>query len=317
VHVSTIIVSYNTFELTVTAIESAIDASPEIQREIIVVDNNSPDNSAARLKEYFFGHEGTPVTIIALAENAGFSGANNVGAKEASGEVLFFLNPDAIVHSGAISELHSFLIRHPEVGALGPYVLNPDGSDQDSVGSFVSLRSLLRFCIPTSAMFQKGFAKKTVLPAATSKVDFVKGCAIAMRREVYDQIGGWDESYFLYAEERELCFATRQRGYQNYFLRSASIVHIGGASTNRENYADQQVIQQRSSLQFMKRHHGRAMVNFNRALGILGFGLRASIFPVLKLLTGQSHYDMRGKAAQQLLRWYVWDYSPSRAKIAA
>ena len=316
-HVSTIIVSYNTFDLTVTAIESAIDASPEIQHEIIVVDNNSPDRSGPRLQERFNSPDYTAVTIIVLERNSGFSAANNVGATHAKGDVLFFLNPDTIVHSGAISEIHSFLIRHPEVGALGPYVLNPDGSDQESVGSFVSLRSLLRLLIPTSAMFQKGFAKKTVLPASTSEVDIVKGCAIAMRREVYDQIGGWDESYFLYAEERELCFAARERGYQNYFLRSASIVHIGGASTSRENYADQQVIQQRSSLQFMKRHHGRLMVNMNRALGILGFGLRASIFPILKLLTGHSHYDIRGKAAQQLLRWYVWDYSPNRSKIAA
>ena len=311
--VSTIIVSYNTFELTVEAIESSVASSPEIQHEIIVVDNNSPDGSGAKLREYFCVGDDDPITIVQLEQNIGFAAANNVGAAHAKGEVLFFLNPDTVVRPATISRLYAFLNEHPEVGALGPYVKNPDGSDQESVGSFVTVSSLIRYFFPSSAVLQRGFSKKPNIPDSTSEVDIVKGCAIAIRREVFDQISGWDESYFLYAEERELCFAAKGLGYKNYFLRTASIVHVGGASTGRENYADQQIIQQKSSLQFLQRHHEPYMIGLNRVLGVLGFGLRATIFPILEFATKKSHYHIRGEAAKKIFLWYVRDYTPDKA----
>ncbi len=313
VHVSTIIVSYNTFNLTVKAIESAIASSPELQHEIIVVDNNSPDDSGSKLRDYFSDRDSNPVTVIRLNKNLGFSGANNVGAAQAKGEVLFFLNPDTEVHPATISKIYAFLTEHDDVGVLGPYVINPGGSDQGSVSSFITVGSLIRFFFPSSAIFQSGFAKKANIPDKTKEVDILKGCAVALRRKVFDQIGGWDESYFLYAEERELCYAAKNLGYKNYFLRSAPIMHIGGASTSLENYAAQQIIQQQSSLQFLQRHHGLFLVVLNRALGVLGFGIRASIFPILELMTKKSHYQLRGQAAKKIFLWYVQDYKPKRA----
>ena len=130
-----------------------------------------------------------------------------------------------------------------------------------------------------------------------------------MRRDVFEAIGGWDDSYFLYAEERELCFASNRAGYSNYFLRSAQIVHFGGASTSLDDYARQQIVQQRSSLAFLKRHHGQSIVLANRALGIVGFGIRAVMLSAIGLLNASTDLKKRGEAARKLFGWFLLDYS--------
>lgn len=304
--VSTIIVSYNTLDLTRQAVDSALASSPDIGHEVIVVDNNSPDDSGRILREDYSQDE--RVAVVELDKNAGFSAANNVGAERARGEVLFFLNPDTVVHESAIGKLYVFLTTHPKAGIVGPHVLNPDGTDQASVGSFVSIRTLMRHYFPVSALFRRGVMKRPNIPQETTEVDMVTGCAIALRREVFDRVGGWDESYFLYAEERELCYAVKNLGFRNYFLPSASIVHIGGASTSREDYAAQQIIQQKSALQFLRRHHGGVLVHLNRIMGLLGFGTRAILFPVLKHVSDESDYAARGEAARTIFRWFLSDY---------
>jgi len=307
-HVSTIIVSYNTFELTVAAVESAFASAAGLEHEVIVVDNHSPDESGRRLTEHFRSDDRHPFRLIQLADNVGFAAANNVGAPQAAATVLFFLNPDTIVHADAVSKLFHFLDGHPEAGAVGPRVLNRDGTDQVSVGSFVTVGSLFAYFFPLAALGQSQFKRAPNTPASTTEVDVVKGCAVAVRRDVFDRIGGWDESYFLYAEERELCIAAQALGLRNYFLREASITHFGGASTERENYAEQQLIQQRSSLQFIRRHYGPALIGLNRVLGVLGFGVRAAAFPLLRRITGNPDYGRRGEAAGKLFRWYLSEY---------
>jgi GT2 family glycosyltransferase len=145
-------------------------------------------------------------------------------------------------------------------------------------------------------------------PESTCEVDIVKGCAIAMRREVFDAIGGWDESYFLYAEERELCKATVGAGYRNYFVRAARIVHFGGRSVKQEDYAGQQIIQQQSALAYLKRHHGRFLVSANRVMGLLGFGTRAVFLSLLGGIIGRPAVSIRGHAARHIFRWFLLDY---------
>ena len=105
--ISTIIVSYNTYDLTVEAIRSALLSSPEMKSEVIVVDNNSPDESGRKLSERF-ADQTDLVRIIQREDNVGFSAANNIGASVATGDVLFFLNPDTVVKPGTLQSLHSF-----------------------------------------------------------------------------------------------------------------------------------------------------------------------------------------------------------------
>ncbi len=308
---STIIVSYNTFEFTRDSIISAQQSSPEIEHEIIVIDNHSPDKSGARLLDNFGPTKDDSLHIVELETNRGFAAANNVGAAMASGEVLFFLNPDTLVKPGAVAEIYRFIIDRDNVGAVGPHVVNTDGSDQESISSLITVKSLVKHFLPIEALFRANVSKQVSTPKQNTPVDVVKGCAIAMRRKVFQEVGGWDESYFLYSEERELCHTLLHSGYQNYFLRSAQIVHIGGASTSQENYANQQIVQHRSTLQFLRRHHGRSVVILFRLLGILGFGSRGIIFWLIERFSDDAQYRVRGSAARSLFRWFLLDYPAS------
>lgn len=309
-HCSTVIVSYNTFDLTREAVRTALSAAEGIEHEVVVVDNNSPDGSVARLQETFPRSEFSNVHVIANSHNPGFARANNQGASLASGAVLFFLNPDTVVHGNAIRVLYDFLIAHREAGAAGPRVLNADGTDQASTFPFITPRYLIWHHLPFDALLSGSDRRDDYVPERTEKVDIVKGCALAIRREVFDEVDGWDDSYFMYNEETELCYALANRGYTNYFVREATITHLGGASS-LENYAEQQVVHARSVLQFLVQHRRRGLIILNRIAGTLGFGGRAIIFRILARLRRESapDYRRRGQAASRLFRWYVSDYS--------
>ena len=306
---SVVIVSYNTFEYTRSAVQSVVDTTDSMDVEVIVVDNASPDESAKRLQEAFPGSTFPNVHVVANQENAGFSRANNVGASQAHGDVLFFLNPDTIVHSGAMRALYTFLMDHPEIGAVGPRVYNADGTDQKSFSDFPNIWKTLHQHFPVDNVM-RGHDQLTVrTPKANRPVDVVAGCALAIRRDAFDAVGGWDEQYFMYAEESELCYALHQAGYMNYYLQQATITHYGQRSSSQES-VNIQLLQQQSSLQFLRRHHGRAFLAVHRISGVVGYALRAAIFPVLSAFCTHSRHDFaqRGKIASRLWRWYALDY---------
>ena len=306
---STIIVSYNTFELTQEAVHSALASGSAFKHEVIVVDNASPDESARKLREAFPSEAYLNVHILDSGGNIGFSAANNLGAARASGRVLFFLNPDTVVHHDAIPQLVTFLDAHPGIGAVGPRVLNADGTDQPSVLTFFDARALVRHYLPLTALFRADARRYDPVPTSSGPVDVVKGCAIAVRRDAFDAIGGWDEAYFMYAEETELCWQLCEAGYQTYYLREPVITHFGGVAS-REQYVEQQVMDRRSVLHFMQRHGSPGVIALNRLAGFLGFSIRAAVFPLLARLrpADAEEYQLRGRAASALWRWFLRDY---------
>ena len=305
---STIIVSYNTFELTREAVRTARDAAPGLAHEVIVVDNASPDRSAARLADAFA--DAPDVRVIASAENLGFAKANNVGAAAARGRVLFFLNPDTVVLGDAVRRLVAFLDAHPEVGAVGPRVYHGDGTDHPSAFAFPTATGLLRYYFPVLDALRGRDRREDPTPERSGYVGFVHGCALALRRDAFEAVGGWDERYFMYSEETELCWALREAGYRSYFLREAEIVHFGGVSS-RERYAEQQVMTARSAATFLRRHRSPWLVGLNRVAGALGFAGRAAAFGALMRLRPDraESYRPRREAASALWRWFLTDYS--------
>ena len=307
--VSVIIVSYNTFELTREAIATSFSATPDLDVEVIVIDNNSPDQSAARLRKAFPASS-YALTIIENEDNRGFAAANNQGVVVSKGQWLFFLNPDTVVHNNAINVLVAFLKAHQEAGAVGPRVFNTDGSDQVSVAFFTNAWRILRHHLPVLSFIKGQDKREDLIPENTRPVDVVKGCAIMMHKDIFNQIGGWDENYFMYSEETELCLALQKAGYTNYFVREATITHHGGQSS-MDYYAKQQVVQQRSALRFLQRHHGVPTRLVHRSSGVIGFGVRALVFPMLAAVrrNNASSYKLRGEAASKLFRWFLFDYS--------
>ncbi len=300
--VSTVIVSYNTFEMTRMAVATALAAAASLAHEVIVVDNASPDGSAARLAEAFAGD--ARVRIVAREDNAGFSAANNVGAALARGRVLYFLNPDTVSHGDSVAALVRFLDAHPEAGAVGPRVLNADGTNQASVAGFDTLWTLLRHYFPLG-----GHPSARSLPTATAPVDVVIGCALAIPRAAFDRVGGWDERYFMYAEEFELCWALRDAGYTSYYVRDAEITHLGGQS-GMDRYAEQQVLNAQSATAFLRRHYPAYVLWANRAGGAAGFAVRDAAFSALVRLrpAHAADYRRRADAARALWKWFALTY---------
>lgn len=307
---SVIIVSYNTFELTKEAIASSLTAGgTSVQVDVVVVDNNSPDQSAERLRELYPPRDGSPVTIIDAQENLGFSRANNVGVKHASGEVLFFLNPDTIVHGNAIEVLCDFFSSHSDAGAVGPLVLNEDGSVQISLGQFPSVGVIVHQHIPL-LQWRNPLRREDTLRTTMMEVDVVSGCALAATRRAVDEVGGWDETIFMYSEESVLCKKFRDVGLVNYFVPDAVITHLGGAST-ADRHAEQQVVQQRSFARYLTQHYGRRLSSVNRVSGTVGFGMRALAFGAAAIVSrgdARASLQQRYKTASLLFRWFLTSY---------
>lgn len=308
---STIIVSYNTYALTKAAIEAALAAASGLELEIIVVDNASPDGSAEGLRADFPSAIYPNVRLIAHHVNAGFAGANNLGAAEAAGRILYFLNSDTVAAPGSTRILCDFLDANQGAGAIGPRVFNADGTDQASTGRFPSAGGLLRYHLPLLDALRGRDRRRDALPEATGPVDLVKGCALALTRAAFDRVGGWDASYFLYAEETELCYQLVRQGYTNYFVREAEIVHLGGASAVTDDYVKHQVLNARSSAVFLRRHTGPILVLLDRMAGTFGFAVRSLVFNALARFRPDraATYRLRARAASALWRWFLFDYS--------
>lgn len=304
---SVIIVSYNTFAFTREAIASALAGADDLACEVIVVDNASPDHSAARLREAFTREiDAGRVTVLENTHNTGFSAANNQGAAVARGATLHFFNPDTVTHTGAIAVLHRYLQRHRGAGAAGPHVLNTDGTDQASVRPWPTLARLVHFHLPFEALAKGSLRRESRIPRETSPVDSVSGCALSIRRDAFDAVGGWDERLFMYAEEDVLCFSLQQHGYTNYFVREARVTHHGGAST-RHDQAAFEVLSSRNALAFQRAHFPH-LVWPARVLGVLGYGARSILFALQARRTNDPALAARAATARALFRWYLFSY---------
>lgn len=232
--VSVVIVSYNVRDFLESCLRSVEAATVGLSREIIVIDNASGDDSVAMVRALF-----PEVTLITSEINLGFARANNRGFARATGEYLFILNPDTLVQEDTVTTLVSFLDAHPEVGLAGCRIITPEGKLEPACrrsfpSPWVSFTKLsgLSHLFPRSRWF--GRYNLTWMPEdETYEVDAVSGSCMMMRRSVYDAIGGFDEDYFMYGEDLDLCHRVKTAGYAVSYVHTTSIIHYGGQSTKR------------------------------------------------------------------------------------
>ncbi|MCB1520847.1 MAG: glycosyltransferase family 2 protein [Hyphomicrobiaceae bacterium] len=228
--VSILIVSYNTRELTLAAIESA-SRETTANHEIIVVDNASSDGSAAAIAS----HPSRP-RLIALDENIGFGRANNLAARHATADLVLLLNPDTVVRDGAIDRLLEFAAERPAAKIWGGRTIFADGSLNPSscwhrmtVWNQFCRTSGLAAIFRTSELFNGeafgGWQRDTV-----REVDIVSGCLLLIPRALWNELGGFDPLFFMYGEEADLCLRAIRAGARPAVTPTATIVHLGGAS---------------------------------------------------------------------------------------
>ncbi len=234
--VSVIIVSYNVREFLENLLASLRRALLKIESEIIVVDNFSDDDTADYVRK---AHP--EVKLIENRVNLGFGKANNQGVKASSGEYLLLINPDSVVEENTIEEMISFLERHNDAGAAGCKILNADGTLQKACRrSFPTPWVALTKLLGLSAVFPKsrtfGRYNLTYLdPNEVHEVDAISGSFMFMKRRVYEEVGGFDEDYFMYGEDIDLCFKIKQAGHKVYYVPNTSIIHFKGESTRRSS----------------------------------------------------------------------------------
>jgi len=215
-----VIISREAPEIAREALQAALDSRAAFPFEVVVVDNAAVDAEAK------LGPFRGRVRVIRNRENVGFARANNQAAAVAAGEYLLFLNSDTRVDADAFSSLVAFADSRSDAGAVGPLVLNPDGSFQLSFGRPLSLFSEFH----QKAIAAPGARRAGLRRLKTREVGWVSGCCLLVRRADFPDGRVFDEGIFLYFEDSELCARLRRAGKKVYFHPAARIVHHGGAS---------------------------------------------------------------------------------------
>lgn len=267
------------------------DSGEPLAVEIIVVDNASDDDSVAMIQSEF-----PQVRLIANTHNAGFAAANNLAIVAARGRLLFLLNPDAYLCPGALKALARFLDRNTGASVVAPNVLNPDGTWQAAAFRFPTLWDLFCEAVFLSVLWPHSriFARRSLGSFQRDhvrRVDWVQGCAMVIRREVWDSVGPFDEGYWMYVEELDWCRRAHDRGYRTYFTPEARVVHYGKRSVARAR-AHVLPLGFRSHFRYFRKFDGRAKEMAVRAITLLQMGLRATISAAMLLLDGK---EQRGR----------------------
>lgn len=229
---SIIIVSYNAKDFLNKCISSIVGNVKNIAYEIIVVDNNSADNSSEMVKKEF-----SQVKLISNRINGGFSKANNQGVKiSQKSRYVLFLNPDTVVRKGAIEGMIDFMDLHKDAGAATCKLIMLDGEMDDAShrgfptpwNAFSHFSGLARI-FPKSRIFA-GYNLGWMDFDSTHQIDVLAGAFMLVRRIAGEQAGWWDEDYFFYGEDIDFCYMLRDKGWKIYYVPDVCITHYKGVS---------------------------------------------------------------------------------------
>ena len=218
IELSIIVVHYNSAAEIGACLESISAHPPHCRYEIIIFDNASPEPPPGDVIDRI-----PEARVITVTENRGFGAGNNAGVREAKGEYLFLLNPDTLIIDDSINKMLEFLKKRDEIGALTCFQYDEDQKTLQTFffGDFQTLTPLI---------FKRGFKPRIDLSREYVPAEMVTGAALMIKTDVYQKIGGFDEKFFMYFEDDDLCRRLVEAGYQNAVLTAARIVHLGGKS---------------------------------------------------------------------------------------
>lgn len=234
IDVSIIIVNYNVKHFADQCLRSIFASQNEIRYEVLLVDNSSSDGSVEYLQSRH-----PNVEYIVNDKNVGFGRANNIALKRAQGRYLLILNPDTILGEDSLSAMIEYMDAHPKAGAMGPKILTRDGSFDISSKrgfptpwvAFCRLSGLGRI-FPRSKLFGK-YNLLYLDPDKSAEVDSLAGSCMLVKQEVYEEVGGFDEDFFMYGEDIDWCYRIKAAGWQIHYAPVTRIVHFKGESTRR------------------------------------------------------------------------------------
>ena len=270
---SVIILNYNVryfLELCVLSVQKAIQ---NLDAEIIIIDNNSSDDSCAMMKQRF-----PDIKLIENKENSGFPKGNNIAVKKAKGEYICILNPDTVVAEDTFEKVLKFVSSRAhsrdDLGIVGCKLIDGAGNflPESKRGiptpwvAFTKISGLYKL-FPKSSLFNKYYAQH-LDKNQTGKVDILVGAFMMMQRELYNEMGGFDENCFMYADDIDLSYRALQKGKSNYYFAETTVIHYKGESTIR----DQKYMKHfQEAMQFFYKKHFRKSIIFDWMMQIGSF----------------------------------------------
>lgn len=285
---SIIIVNWNTKDHLENCLKSIYENTKNITFEIIVVDNASSDGSVEMVRSKF-----PYVTLIENKENLGFGAANNQGIKTSKGKYILILNPDTVILPGCLDRLMGFLGQYSDVGAVGPKILNPDKTIQITCArNFPTLLTEFFWLTTLVRRFPKNRVIGYYLMSYWDhddrrEVNCLSGACMMVRKDVLEKLELFDEDYFMYGEDVDLCYRIKKASWQIWYLSEAQIIHYGGASSKK--ISESAAIYDRKAIQlFFRKHYGKLVTGLYRLMCFfISFGMVLSsglilLFPFIK-----------------------------------
>lgn len=280
VAVSTVIVNWNTRALLADCLRALDGAAAGLPVETIVVDNGSSDGSVEMVRSEF-----PAVRVLEAGANLGFARANNLGIRAAQGRYILLLNSDTVPAAGSIAALVAFAEELPRAGIVAPRLIYPDGSEQPSWAAFPTLAAEMR---GANLRVRRPLPNPAGRPAFTT--DWIMGAALLCRRDLFADIGLFDEAFFMYSEETDLCLRARRRGWLVCMVDDVVVVHVGGGSASRNNLRQLHLLYENKILYFAK-HKGALQAALLRSLLVL-----ATLFGIVRRMLQSA---LRGDTSEQ------------------
>ena len=299
---SVVVICWNDLRVLRECLRSIYQGTHSTDFEVLVSDNGSTDGSVEFIRQNY-----PVVRVLENRANLGFAKGNNVGIRASSADYVLILNPDTIIHDSALDRLVQFAEKHPEAGAFGCRVLNPDGTYQTSARVFPTVR---RYWV--SALGLKKLANVSSLflfeeyPRCFGEterpIDWQSGCCVMFRGDLLRSLGGFDEQFFYHFEEVDLCRRVWAAGHPILFTPEAVITHLGGQSVGRFPVRFE-IEKHRNRYRYFYKHFGPQAARQCRRLSIARIRVRQLGYTLLSLWKPTDLIQRRLEMYREVVRW--------------
>lgn len=308
---SVIILCWNDLKVIGDCLQSIYSGTRSIEFEVIVCDNGSTDGSIEFVRNNF-----PQVRLIENGRNLRFAKGNNVGIQASGGEYVLILNPDTIIHDGALEKMVAYADRHPEAGGFGCRVVNVDGSYQEHVRPLPSIRSEWMAALHLGALANlsdwfhpgvyvgwKGDGERTV--------GWLAGCFLLVRGELIKRLGGFDNQFFYYYEDTDLCRRIWEAGYPILYTPDVSIIHLKGHSTKKRFPLGFELDKYVTRYRYFYKYDGRRGVRRCRHVTLAWLLSRWAVLSLMQLLKSTEERKLRLELYKPAIEWN-WLVDPVR-----
>lgn len=293
----TIILNYRTPEMTLRAAEAALVEMADLSGEVLVIDNGSGDGSwdALQAGAAQRGWQASDkIRLLQSPVNGGFGAGMNIGfaaglSDGTAPDYYYLLNSDAFVQGQTMRTLRDFLADHPGAGLAGSFVHGTDGTPHRTAFRFPSIAGEFEMAARTGIFTRllHPWVVAMEMPQAQTQVDWTAGASLMIRRQVIEEIGGFDETFFLYFEETDLCRRAAQAGWRTHYVPDSQVAHLGSASTGMKDWDRTPAYWFQSRSHYFAKSHGRAYAALATLARIAGTGLYA----LRRLVQGKPQAD--------------------------